>query len=131
MELKREGVEQKLTIMIDAANQSGPTTTRLKVHSPYGLHMRAAAMVARIAERFHSQLIIEYNHARVDARSLLSLISLGIAGGATIDASASGPDAAEAIAAVETLFANRFQTESSSSRTGNGTRVRRSRAVAG
>jgi len=94
--------------MIQARSQFTPKTARLKVDSPYGLHMRAAAMISRIAERYHSQLLIGYGPVRADARSLLALISLGIAGGSEIEASASGPDADAALTALESLFAGRF-----------------------
>lgn len=83
------------------ATPSGTTeepgeTRRLALTNPLGLHARPAATVARTASGFDATVTIN----GVDAASVLALMGLGLTGGAEIELSATGPQAAEAVAAV-------------------------------
>ena len=68
------------------------------------LHARPAASLVRTVVRFRSRITIENpasDRGPVDARSLISLLSLGATGGTTLRITAVGDDAAEALAALE------------------------------
>ena len=65
-----------------------------------GLHARPATFLIQKANEFKSSIWIEKDERRVNAKSLLGVLSLGVAKDATISIIADGPD--EAIA-VDTL----------------------------
>ena len=65
-----------------------------------GLHARPATFLIQKANEFKSSVWIEKDERRVNAKSLLGVLSLGVAQGATISVIADGTDEIEA---VETL----------------------------
>jgi phosphotransferase system HPr (HPr) family protein len=67
---------------------------------PAHLHARPAAAVVRTAANFGSTVEVGYGEKTAKARSVLALIGLGALAGETVVVRATGPDAAEAVAAV-------------------------------
>ncbi|MBR5186942.1 MAG: HPr family phosphocarrier protein, partial [Clostridia bacterium] len=55
------------------------------------------------ANSYKSSIWIEKDDRRVNAKSLLGVLSMAIAGGTTVTLIADGPDEAEAIGALELL----------------------------
>lgn len=68
---------------------------------PEGLHARPAARFVQTARRFRSRVRVLYGGREADAKSLLSLLALGVEQGAVITMRAEGGDAEEALAALE------------------------------
>lgn len=66
-----------------------------------GLHARPAARFVQTARRFRSRVRVLYGGREADAKSLLSLLALGVEQGAVIAIRAEGEDAEEALAALE------------------------------
>ncbi|MGZ3678437.1 MAG: HPr family phosphocarrier protein [Ktedonobacterales bacterium] len=73
-----------------------------------GLHARPASLFVQTAARFKSRITVTCNGKAADARRILEVLQLGAESGAVLQVRAEGDDAAEAIAALETLVANRF-----------------------
>lgn len=69
-----------------------------------GLHNRQATYFVQKANEFNSSIWIESENRKMNAKSLLGIMSLGIVTGATVTISASGPDAEEAVNALEALL---------------------------
>ena len=69
-----------------------------------GLHNRQATYFVQKANEFNSSIWIESENRKMNAKSLLGIMSLGIVTGATVTISASGPDAEEAVNALEILL---------------------------
>ena len=69
-----------------------------------GLHNRQATYFVQKANEFNSSIWIESENRKMNAKSLLGIMSLGIVTGATVTISASGPDAEEAVNALEVLL---------------------------
>ena len=65
-----------------------------------GLHARPATFLIQKANEFKCSIWIEKDERRVNAKSLLGVLSLGVAQGATINVMADGSDEVDA---VETL----------------------------
>ncbi len=83
----------------------------LTVQNKHGLHVRPATQLADLAGKFKSRVeIVKDGHA-VAARSIIELLTLAAAHGTVLTVRAEGPDAAEAVAAVEKLFTSRFGLE--------------------
>ncbi len=82
-----------------------PLTTRVvTVLNAQGLHARPADMVARLARRYRSQIEIVKGNERVDAKSVLGLLTLGAYQGIQLTLYAQGDDAEEALDALVDLF---------------------------
>lgn len=69
-----------------------------------GLHNRQATYFVQKANEFNSSIWLESENRKMNAKSLLGIMSLGIITGATVTLSASGPDAEEAVNALEVLL---------------------------
>ncbi len=69
-----------------------------------GLHNRQATYFVQKANEFSSSIWLESDNRKMNAKSLLGIMSLGIVTGATVTLTANGPDAEAAVEALETLL---------------------------
>ena len=69
-----------------------------------GLHNRQATYFVQKANEFNCSIWLESENRKMNAKSLLGIMSLGIVTGATVTISASGSDAEEAVNALEVLL---------------------------
>ena len=69
-----------------------------------GLHNKQATYFVQKANEFTSSIWVEADHRRMNAKSLLGIMSLGILTGAIVTLTADGPDAEDAISALEALL---------------------------
>lgn len=69
-----------------------------------GLHNRQATYFVQKANEFESSIWIESDNRRMNAKSLLGIMSLGIITGANVTLSAKGPDEESAVNALEALL---------------------------
>ena len=69
-----------------------------------GLHNRQATYFVQKANEFDSSIWVECGNRKMNAKSLLGIMSMGIVTGATVVLSASGNDAEEAVSALEALL---------------------------
>ena len=69
-----------------------------------GLHNRQATYFVQKANEFDSSIWLESGNRKMNAKSLLGIMSLGVVTGAVVTLIASGPDAEDAISALETLL---------------------------
>ncbi len=69
-----------------------------------GLHNRQATYFVQKANEFESSIWIESDNRKMNAKSLLGIMSLGIITGASVVLSASGSDAESAVNALEALL---------------------------
>lgn len=73
-----------------------------------GLHARPATFFIQKANEFKSLIMIEKEERRVNAKSLLGVLSLGIEEGTKIKILADGPDDEEAVTALAKLIESGF-----------------------
>ena len=69
-----------------------------------GLHNRQATYFVQKANEFECSIWVESDNRKMNAKSLLGIMSLGIVTGASVVLSASGADAASAVNALEALL---------------------------
>ena len=69
-----------------------------------GLHNKQATYFVQKANEFNCQIWLESGSRRMNATSLLGIMSLGIVTGTTVTLSADGFDAEAAVTALETLL---------------------------
>ena len=80
----------------------------VKVQNQVGLHARPATFFIQKANEFKSSIWVEKEERRVNAKSLLGVLSLGIMGGTDIRIMAGGPDEEEAVEELVKLVESGF-----------------------
>ena len=80
----------------------------LKVVNKLGLHARASAKLTQEAARFASAIWLSRKGRRVNAKSIMGVMMLAAGMGSTVELEAEGADEADAVSAIERLFADRF-----------------------
>ena len=78
------------------------------VQNQVGLHARPATFFIQKANEFKSSIWVEKEERRVNAKSLLGVLCLGIVGGVTIRIIADGSDEQEAVDALVDLVNSGF-----------------------
>ncbi len=78
------------------------------VQNQVGLHARPATFFIQKANEFKSSIWIEKEERRVNAKSLLGVLSLGIVGGTTIKVMADGGDEETAVDSLVKLIQSGF-----------------------
>lgn len=78
------------------------------VQNQVGLHARPATFFIQKANEYKSSIWIEKEERRVNAKSLLGVLSLGIIGGTAIRVIADGPDEEEAVDGLVKLVESGF-----------------------
>ena len=78
------------------------------VQNQVGLHARPATFFIQKANEFKSSIWVEKEERRVNAKSLLGVLSLGIVGGTNIRIIADGSDEEEAVNSLVELVESGF-----------------------
>ena len=81
----------------------------VNIVNSFGLHARPATFFIQKANSYKSSIWVENEDRRVNAKSLLGVLSLGIVKGMTITLIADGPDEADALAGLADLILSGFQ----------------------
>lgn len=83
-------------------------TKEVMVQNKAGLHARPATFFIQKANEFKSTVWIEKEERRVNAKSLLGVLSLGIVGGTSIKVIADGSDESTAVDGLVALVESGF-----------------------
>jgi phosphocarrier protein HPr len=73
-----------------------------------GFHARPCALFVRTASRFEADIHVEFKDSTVSGKSIMGMMTLELGIGAVILVLAEGPDAKDALDALETLVNSRF-----------------------
>jgi phosphoenolpyruvate-protein phosphotransferase len=90
------------------------------VASETGLHARPAAVVAAAARRFTSDVRLVKDGREANARSVVSIMALEVAGGDTVTVVARGEDAGQAVAAISQTLSTDLAPSHASIEAGRG-----------
>lgn len=82
--------------------------SELFVINKLGLHARAAAKLSALARGFKSEIQLDHQGHRVNAKSIMGLMMLAAGQGSGLSIYAQGEDEAAAIKAIQALFEQRF-----------------------
>ena len=74
-----------------------------------GLEARPAALLVQLASEFKSDIRINYEEKKVNAKSIMGVMSLGLAEGETVSVSADGEDEKEALEKIENYLCGKEQ----------------------
>lgn len=84
------------------------TEIELEITNSIGLHARPAAQLVQKAASFQSKVKIGGNNKVADGKSILGVLSLGLAKGAKVYLAAEGIDEKDCIASLKTLLEENF-----------------------
>ena len=78
------------------------------ISNPTGLCLRGASSISKLARGFQSTIEIVKDGERVNATNVLQVVSLAVECGSQLVLEAKGPDANEALDALQKSFAENF-----------------------
>ena len=73
----------------------------ITIHLSTGLEARPVAQLVQVASQFNSEIYVEIGKKRVNAKSIMGMMTLGLSAGESVVVSAEGEDEAEAIENIE------------------------------
>jgi phosphocarrier protein HPr len=76
-----------------------------------GIHARPAALFAKTANQFKSDVFVEKDGETINAKSIMGLMMLAAGPGSKILVIAQGPDADDAVKAIEKLIVAKFNED--------------------
>ncbi|MFO0790635.1 MAG: HPr family phosphocarrier protein [Pirellulales bacterium] len=91
--------------------QTPPVSRAVVIKNKQGLHARPAEMFVRLANQYESRIQLLRDDRRVEATSIIDLLTLGATQGTTLVLEAVGPDAQEAVDALAKLVEESFPQE--------------------
>ena len=80
----------------------------VEIINKLGLHARASAKLTQVAGRFESDVWLSRNGRRVNAKSIMGVMMLAAGLGTNVELETDGADEADAMTALENLFADKF-----------------------
>ncbi|GAP95167.1 phosphoenolpyruvate--protein phosphotransferase [Leptolyngbya sp. NIES-2104] len=92
------------------ASNSGQSVD-VTVSKGAGLHARPATTLVNLAKQFESNIQVRYKNETANAKSLISLLKLGVSGGETIQLIADGVDADTALRSLKTAIESGLEDE--------------------
>jgi phosphocarrier protein len=83
----------------------------MTITNKLGLHARAAGALVKLASSFSSEITVEKDGSRVNAKSIMGLLMLAAAKGSSIQVAVDGADEQKAVDAIEDLLRRKFNEE--------------------
>ena len=84
------------------------TEKAVVVHTRAGIHARPAVLTVQLANKFKSDISLEFNSLTADAKSIMGMLTIGAEYNATVIIRATGDDEELAVKALTQLFENKF-----------------------
>ncbi|PIE04283.1 MAG: phosphocarrier protein HPr [Spirochaetales bacterium] len=87
------------------------TTRKVTILNRAGIHARPASMIVQTAELYDSSIWFEKDNARINAKSIMNVLTLEAVYKTELVIGAEGPDEEEAVAELTALFESKFEEE--------------------
>lgn len=87
------------------------TTRTVTILNRAGIHARPASLIVQTAQAFESSIWIEKDSVRINAKSIMNLLTLEATYQTKLALSAEGPDEDDAVVEISRLFENKFREE--------------------
>lgn len=72
-----------------------------------GLEARPVALLVQVASQYGSEIYVESDNKKVNAKSIMGMMTLGLYAGETVTVSANGEDEEEALANIEKFLSSK------------------------
>ncbi len=83
-------------------------TESLTIRNKLGLHARASAKLTKLAGEFESEVWLTRNGRRVNAKSIMGVMTLAASKNTVVELEISGPDEVQAMEALKILINDYF-----------------------
>ena len=87
------------------------TTRKVTILNRAGIHARPASMIVQTAQQFESSIWIEKENVKINAKSIMNILTLGATFKTELLVSAEGADEESAVDELARLFDNKFKEE--------------------
>ena len=87
---------------------TAPVTRAATVANRQGIHMRPATALINLANEFGAEIEISSGDRKVNAKSIMEVLTLGATKGTALEIRAEGEDAEQAVAAIAELIEGGF-----------------------
>ncbi|CUH91942.1 HPr family phosphocarrier protein [Herbinix luporum] len=77
------------------------------INIPNGLEARPVALLVQVASQYESSIFVECDEKKINAKSIMGMMSLGLASGEKVFVTAEGPDEEEAIKNIEKYLSSK------------------------
>ena len=82
-------------------------TKKIKIQIPTGLEARPVALLVQVASQYDSSIYVECEEKKVNAKSIMGMMSLGLAAGEEVVVIASGDDEDAAMDNIEKYLSSK------------------------
>lgn len=82
-------------------------TKKILIQIPTGLEARPVALLVQVASQYESSIYIECEDKKVNAKSIMGMMSLGLAAGEEVVVTATGSDEESAIEGIEKYLSSK------------------------
>ncbi len=82
-------------------------TKKITIKIPNGLEARPAALLVQVASQYESSIYIECEEKKINAKSIMGMMSLGLAAGEEVVVSANGSDEEAAVKHIEEYLSSK------------------------
>lgn len=79
----------------------------ITIQIPNGLEARPVALLVQVASQYNSAIYVESEEKKVNAKSIMGMMTLGLYAGETVMVTADGNDEEEAIANIEKFLSSK------------------------
>ena len=83
----------------------------VKISNRAGIHARPAAVLVQVAKDYKANIFFEKGRERINAKSIMGILTLAAAYGVELKIIAEGEDEQEAVKAIARLFETKFEEE--------------------
>lgn len=84
-------------------------TKKMTIKIPNGLEARPAALLVQAASQYESSIYIECEEKKINAKSIMGMMSLGLAAGEEVVVTANGVDEEAAVKHIEEYLSSKEQ----------------------
>ena len=104
--VSKSGVNHRFKKLKALADQMRETKT-ITVEIPAGLEVRPVAVLVQVANQYNSSIYVESGNKKVNAKSIMGLMTLGLRAGESVTVHADGSDEEDAVAKIEAYLTGR------------------------
>lgn len=79
----------------------------ITIQIPEGFEARPVALLVQVASQYGSEIYVESDNKKVNAKSIMGMMTLGLFAGETVTVSADGEDEEEAMANIEKFLSSK------------------------
>lgn len=82
-------------------------TKSMTIELQTGLEARPVAVLVQVASQFESSIYVEHDNMKVNAKSIMGMMTLGLAAGTQVTVSAEGDNEVDAISKIEEYLSSK------------------------